>query len=64
MIPRRKVCFLYFMLTGTMDSFGQEPLKSVGQKTVELLGQERVALVGQETVEQFGLEPWVRNFEC
>jgi hypothetical protein len=43
MILRRKVCFLYFMLTETMKSFGQEPL--------ELFGQETVASTGQEIVE-------------
>jgi hypothetical protein len=42
MILRRKVCFLYFMLTETMESFGQEPLKSFRQETVASIGQEIV----------------------
>jgi hypothetical protein len=46
MILRRKVCFLYFMLTETMESFGQEPLELFGQEIMELLGQETVASTG------------------
>jgi hypothetical protein len=37
-----KVCFLYFMLTETMDSFGQEPLEPLAQETVTSVGQETV----------------------
>ena len=35
MILHRKVCFLYFMLTETMEPFGQEPLELFGQEIVE-----------------------------